>query len=59
MNIALHGAFLCGSAQHIFQEEAKKEWFKAMGKRLIGDLLLKADKVSIKKILFLYSLLAF
>ncbi|CAG5116612.1 unnamed protein product [Candidula unifasciata] len=28
----------------IFQEEEKKEWFKAMGRKLIGDLLLKADR---------------
>ncbi|GFN77604.1 mitoguardin [Plakobranchus ocellatus] len=38
----LHGIRL--AFQHIFQEEDKKEWFKAMGRRLIGDLLLKADK---------------
>lgn len=38
----LHGIRL--AFQHIFQEEEKKEWFKAMGKRLIGDMLLKADK---------------
>ncbi|XP_005104976.2 mitoguardin-like [Aplysia californica] len=38
----LHGIRL--AFQSIFQEEEKKTWFKKMGRKLIGDLLIKADK---------------
>ncbi|XP_059142729.1 mitoguardin-like [Physella acuta] len=38
----LHGIRL--AFQCIFQEEGKKDWFKAMGKKLVGDLMIKADK---------------
>ncbi|CAL1538610.1 unnamed protein product [Lymnaea stagnalis] len=38
----LHGIRL--AFYSIFQDESKRDWFKAMGRKLVGDLMIKADK---------------
>uniref|UniRef100_A0A2C9KM54 Uncharacterized protein n=1 Tax=Biomphalaria glabrata TaxID=6526 RepID=A0A2C9KM54_BIOGL len=41
----LHGIRL--AFHHIFQEDSRREWFKSIGRKIIGDLLTKAERVGL------------